>query len=382
MTVNSRLKGMVRIPDGSFLMGCHDFYPEERPVRLVRCGGFWMDEHAVTVAEYRRFVTATGYVTVAERAPDPAQYPAAAAAVLVPGSLVFAQPGGPVDLSDPRNWWSWVPGAWWRHPEGPESTLDGRDRHPVTQVAFDDAEAYAAWAGKELPSEVEWEFAARGGLEGVTYSWGDAFRPRGRVMANTWDGRFPWEYRGASGRPGTVPVKKYPPNGYGLYEMTGNVWEWTADSFALDPQADAPGCCGPGRRPPPDAHIPRRVVKGGSFLCAPNYCLRYRPAARQGQAVETSSSHLGFRCVIRGSSLPCGARSPQADGGEVGTDARRASPDVDAHDVIQVDGIPCDLGAAAGAKRTRRDLDRIPPRGAEPSAVGSDRDEGQRRGLD
>jgi formylglycine-generating enzyme len=325
MTLTGEFKDMTWIPGGTFLMGCDDFYPEEGPVHEASVGGFWMDEHAVTVAEYWRFVRATGHVTVAERALDPAQYPGAEPGVLVPGSLVFDPPAGRVDLRDPRHWWSWVPGAQWRHPEGPGSTASGRDRHPVTQVAYEDAAAFAAWAGKDLPSEAEWERAARGGLEGATYAWGDEFSPRGKTMANTWHGRFPWEDLKDARHRGTVPVKRFPPNGYGLYEMTGNVWEWTSDLFrprhrtpgppapghpARGPGGGSPGCCGPGDpragtpgpgrvQPPPGGPIPRRVVKGGSYLCAPDYCLRYRPAARQGQAVETSSTHLGFRCVIR-----------------------------------------------------------------------------------
>ena len=305
-----RFKDMVWVPEGTFLMGSADFYPEERPVHRVSVGGFWMDEHVVTVAEYRRLVRETGYLTVAERVPDPAHYPGAAPEVLVPGSLVFTQPGGPVDLGDPRNWWSWVPGAQWRHPEGPGSTVDGRDRHPVTHVAHEDAAAFAAWAGKALPSEAEWERAARGGIDGAVYCWGDELCPQGRVMANTWQGRFPWENLAAGGYRGTAPVKRFPPNGYGLFEMTGNVWEWTSDFFTPRHRDNAPACCVPHDprvetpehsydRAQPDAHIPRRVVKGGSFLCAPDYCLRYRPAARQGQAIETSSCHIGFRCVTR-----------------------------------------------------------------------------------
>ena len=311
MTQTGEFKGMAWIPDGTFLMGCADFYAEEGPVHEAGVSGFWMDEHAVTVAQYRRFVQATGHVTVAERPPDPAQYPGAEPGVLVPGSLVFDPPAGPVDLRDPRHWWSWVPGAQWRHPEGPGSTAGGRERHPVTHVAYEDAAAFAAWAGKVLPTEAEWERAARGGLEGAAYAWGDDFRPRGKVMANTWHGRFPWENLKDRSRRGTVAVKRFPPNGYGLFEMTGNVWEWTSDFFAhRHPGGGSPACCVP--RDPrvdtpehsyapqqPGGHIPRRVVKGGSYLCAPNYCLRYRPAARQGQAIETSTAHLGFRCVIR-----------------------------------------------------------------------------------
>ena len=310
MTQDKLLKDMVWVPGGTFLMGSDDFYPEEGPVHRVSVSGFWMDEHAVTVAEYRRFVSATGYVTTAERALDPAQYPGVAPELLVPGSLVFDQPDRPVDLRDPRNWWSWVPGAQWRHPEGPESTLRGRERHPVTHVAYEDAAAFAVWAGKALPSEAEWERAARGGLEGAVYCWGDVFQPRSRTMANTWQGRFPWENLKMDGFPGTTAVKRFPPNEYGLFEMTGNVWEWTSDFFNPRHPGSQPACCVPRDphvetpelshdRLAPDTHIPRRVVKGGSYLCAPNYCLRYRPAARQGQAVETSSTHIGFRCMIR-----------------------------------------------------------------------------------
>ncbi len=300
-------KNMVWVPGGTFLMGDDRFYPDEGPVRRVSVDGFWMDEHPVTNLEFQRFVRATGHVTVAERAPDPADYPGADPALLVPGSLVFHPTSGPVDLSDPRAWWSWVPGASWRHPRGPGSGLGGLERHPVVQVAYEDAAAYAAWAGKELPTEAEWERAARGGLEGAVYAWGDEFAPRGRIMANTWRGEFPWQNLAPGGRWGTTPVRSYAPNGYGLYDMTGNVWEWTADFYTPD-RGHAASCCVPHNprvaEPPPGESpeagaIPRRVVKGGSHLCAPNYCLRYRPAARQGEAVDTSTGHIGFRCIVR-----------------------------------------------------------------------------------
>jgi sulfatase modifying factor 1 len=231
--------------------------------------------------------------------------------LLHPGSLVFCQTTGPVDLRDVTQWWRYTPGADWRHPSGPGSTLGGLDRHPVTHVAAEDAGAYAAWAGKELPTEAEWEFAARGGLEGAVYTWGDDFAPKGRVMANTWQGEFPWQNLKTGRWLRTSPVKSFPPNGYGLYDMAGNAWEWTSDYFVAGPAAQAQhACCAP-RNPrvtsaedslvpgQPGGQIPRRVIKGGSHLCAPNYCLRYRPAARQSEAIDTSTSHLGFRCVIR-----------------------------------------------------------------------------------
>jgi formylglycine-generating enzyme required for sulfatase activity len=305
-------KNMVWVPGGEFMMGSDDFYPEERPVHPVSVDGFWMDEHPVTVAEFRRFVKATGYVTWAEVSPDPADYPGADQELLVPGSLVFSMTSGPVDLDDVRNWWAWVPGAQWRHPEGPQSTLHGRERHPVTHVAYRDAAAYAAWAGKEVPTEAEWERAARGGLGGKVFVWGDEFAPRGRMMANTWQGLFPWQNLEVDGFGGTSPVKSFPANGFGLFDMAGNVWEWTCDYFTPTHLAASPHpCCTPSnpRVTSPDqsyglgvpgADIPRRVTKGGSHLCAPNYCLRYRPAARQAEAVDTSTAHIGFRCVVRG----------------------------------------------------------------------------------
>ena len=276
-------------------MGSEGFYPEERPVHRVTVGSFWIDRHPVTVREFRRFVAETGYVTLAERPPDPADYPDADPGLLVPGSLVFRKSAGPVDLRDVRNWWEYVPGADWQHPEGPGSSVAGRHRHPVVQVAVEDAEAYAAWAGKSLPTEAEWEYAARGGLEGATFAWGEEFAPGGRMMANTWQGEFPWQNLRTDGYEGTSPVATFPPNGYGLYDMTGNVWEWTADFYDGDGAQHA--CCAPQVRP--GDHIPRRVIKGGSHLCAPNYCLRYRPAARQGEAIDTSTGHIGFRCVVR-----------------------------------------------------------------------------------
>ncbi len=305
-----QVKGMRWVPGGTFAMGSEGFYPEERPIHSVALDGFWVDEHPVTVAEFRRFVNATGYVTCAERHPDPADYPDADPALLVPGSLVFHTTTGPVDVRDFSQWWSWTPGALWRRPEGPESNVGGRELHPVVHVAPEDAEAYSAWVGKELPTEAQWEYAARGGLEGAVFTWGDDFAPRGRMMANTWQGEFPWQNLETDGYAGTSPVRRFPANGYGLYDMAGNVWEWTADYFTpRHPAQDAKSCCVPRNRryatveesraagAVPEA-IPRRVIKGGSHLCAPSYCLRYRPAARQGEAVDTSTSHIGFRCVL------------------------------------------------------------------------------------
>jgi formylglycine-generating enzyme len=300
--------GMRWIPGGEFLMGSEDFYPEERPVHRVGVDGFWMDESPVTAAEFRRFARQTGYATVAERPLDPTDYPGADPALLVPGALVFRSTRGPVDLRDYRNWWEYVPGAHWKRPGGRGTTINGRDRHPVTQVAYEDAEAYATWAGKELPTEAEWELAARGGLEGATFAWGDEDFPDGKAMANAWQGEFPWQNLKLDGYERTSPVASFPPNGYGLYDMTGNVWEWTTDFFAPHQvRGTEHPCCVP-RNPrvgaaasslAPGETIPRRVIKGGSHLCAPNYCLRYRPAARQGEAVDTATSHIGFRCVVR-----------------------------------------------------------------------------------
>jgi formylglycine-generating enzyme len=296
----------VWIEGGTFLMGSDEFYPEERPAHRVTVDGFWMDAHPVTAADFRRFVEATSYVTVAERTPDPAAYPGVDPALLVSGSLVFRRAPRPVPLDTPQRWWKYVPGASWREPEGPGSSLAGRDDHPVTQVAYEDAEAYARWAGAELPTEAEWEFAARGGLEGARYVWGDEFAPGGRLMANTWQGEFPWQNLGADGFEGTSPVGAFAPNGYGLYDMAGNVWEWTADVFAPHAAAVGKGCCIPRnpRMGATGAGIPSRVLKGGSHLCAPNYCLRYRPAARSAQAVDSSACHIGFRCIVRDPAQP------------------------------------------------------------------------------
>jgi formylglycine-generating enzyme len=289
---------MARIPAATFLMGSEDFYPEEQPVRRVEVDGFWMDEHPVTAAEFRRFVRETGYVTLAERPLDPADYPDADPELLVPGSLVFRQTDGPVPLDDVRNWWEYVPDASWKKPGGPGTTINGRDRHPVVQVAHEDAEAYAAWAGKELPTEVETECAARGGLEGAAFAWGEDHFPNGKPMANTWQGEFPWQNLMADGFAETSPVGSFAPNGFGLYDMCGNVWEWTSDWFTVDGEKERSPCCPPPALP--GERFPRKVIKGGSYLCAPNYCLRYRPAARQGETVDTSTGHIGFRCVVRG----------------------------------------------------------------------------------
>jgi len=301
-------KDMVWIPGGEFSMGSEDFYPEEKPVHRRTVEGFWIDQHPVTVAEFRRFVKATGYVTTAEIPPDPADFPDAPRELLVPGSLVFTPTDHPVPLDDFRAWWSWIPGAQWRHPEGPESTLNGREKHPVTQVSHADAAAYAEWADKALPTEAEWEYAARGGLDGATYAWGDELEPRGRLMANTWHGEFPWQYEPVDRFDRTSPVGTYPPNGYGLVDVCGNVWEWTDDAWTGNHagtvvEATTKSCCAPTNASfvaTPTSPTTPRVTKGGSHLCAPNYCLRYRPAARQQQTVDSATSHLGFRCVRRG----------------------------------------------------------------------------------
>jgi sulfatase modifying factor 1 len=305
-------EGMVWIPGGGFSMGAEDFYPEEQPVRRVAVDGFWMDPHTVTATQFRRFIRDTGYETVAERPLSADDYPDADPDLLVPGSLVFSKTAGPVDLSDNRHWWLYLPGASWRRPAGKGSTINGRDHHPVVHVAYEDVEAYADWAGKDLPTEAEWEFAARGGLEGAVFAWGDEHLPNGQPMANTWQGEFPWQNLNLDGYEGTSPVGCFPPNGYGLYDMTGNVWEWTIDYYSTRSQDEAQqACCVPtnprvskpdrsyANADQPGASIPRKVIKGGSHLCAPNYCLRYRPAARQPQMIDTGMAHLGFRCIVR-----------------------------------------------------------------------------------
>jgi len=301
--------GMSRIPGGAFTMGSNDHYPEEAPAHRVRVDPFWIDRYAVTNREFARFVEATGYVTLAERPANPADYPGAKPELLAPSSVMFRKAKERIDLTDHYNWWIYVAGADWRHPRGPGSTIKGLWKHPVVHVAFEDAEAYAAWAGKALPTEAEWEFAARGGLEGAEFTWGDEFTPGNRHMANTWQGEFPWQNLLQDGYEGTAPVGAFPPNGYGLYDMAGNVWEWTTDWYQ-DHGRIAKPCCTlenprggdpDASRDPrlPDVRIPRKVMKGGSHLCAPNYCRRYRPAARMPQGIDTSTCHLGFRCIVR-----------------------------------------------------------------------------------
>jgi formylglycine-generating enzyme required for sulfatase activity len=302
---------MVRIPGGTFRMGSDRHYPEEAPAHRVTVDGFLMDRTPVTNAAFARFVAETGHVTLAETAPEAADYPGALPEMLKPGSLVFVPPQGPVSLDDWGAWWAFVFGATWRTPLGPGSDLRGLEDHPVVHVAYEDALAYARWAGKDLPTEAEWEFAARGGLEGAAYAWGEELAPAGRHLANTWQGDFPFRNTKADGWLRTSPVTAFPPNGYGLLDMIGNVWEWTSDFWTERHPADAAKpCCIPhnprvlraaGTADPcqPEVDIPRKVLKGGSHLCAPNYCQRYRPAARHPEPVDTSTGHVGFRCVIR-----------------------------------------------------------------------------------
>jgi formylglycine-generating enzyme len=302
--------GMMWIPGGTFTMGSNRHYPEEAPAHRVAVDGFWMDPFPVTNAQFRHFVEATRHVTFAERVPDPADYPGARPEMLYAGSLVFTKPPVRVDLRDSRQWWSFARGAQWRHPRGASSTLADLDNHPVVHVTYGDAVAYATWAGKELPTEAEWEFAARGRLEGAEYAWGDELTPGGCHLANTWQGEFPWENGEGDGFEFTSPVDAFPPNVYGVHDMIGNTWEWTADWYRPRHSSDqVKACCIP-RNPrggkeeqsydPRDAAcIPRKVLKGGSHLCAPNYCRRYRPAARFPEPIDTSACHVGFRCVSR-----------------------------------------------------------------------------------
>ena len=307
----SRLHDMIAIPGGTFRMGSDKHYPEEAPSHLVTVDEFWMDHTPVTNRQFKEFVKVTCYVTFAEIPPDPKDYPGALPHMLYAGSLVFSPPRRPVDLRNWSEWWAFLKGADWRHPYGPKSNINGLDNHPVVHVAFADALAYAKWAGKDLPTEAEWEFAARGGLDGAEFAWGDEFMPDGKHMANTWQGEFPRQNLCADGFERTSPVVAFPTNGYGLHDMIGNVWERTTDWYSQTHDADAPkACCIPAnpRGGPeaasydsrqPNIKIPRKVLKGGSHLCAPNYCRRYRPAARHAEPVDTSTSHVGFRCIIR-----------------------------------------------------------------------------------
>ena len=303
--------GMVWIPTGAFTMGSDHHYPEEAPAHPVKLDGFWMDASPVTNAQFRHFVDATGYVTFCEIAPDPSQYPGADPEMLAAASVVFVPPPHAVDLRDPYRWWHFIAGADWRHPQGPDSSIEGLDNHPVVHVAFADVEAYATWAGKQIATEAEWEWAARGGGVESEYAWGSELAPDGKHLANTWQGEFPWQNLAQDGHVGTSPVGAYPSNPYGLWDMIGNVWEWSCDWYSrAHTQAAPKACCIPSNpRGPsldgsfdptqPAIRIPRRVMKGGSHLCAPNYCRRYRPAARMAQPVDTSTSHLGFRCIVR-----------------------------------------------------------------------------------
>jgi sulfatase modifying factor 1 len=307
-----RARDMIRVDGGTFRMGSDKHYPEEAPVHKVSVDGFWIDKTPVTNSQFAAFVEATKHVTTAEIKPKAKDYPGALPHMLYAGSLVFTPPGHPVDLRDWSQWWQFLKGADWRHPYGPESDLAGKDDHPVVHVSFDDARAYARWAGKDLPTEAEWEFAARGGLDGAEFAWGDEFTPGGRHMANTWQGDFPQHNRNDDGFERTSPVGSFPPNAFGLYDMIGNVWEWTKDWYSPKHEADKDkACCVPhnprGARKEdsydpcaPEVTIPRKVLKGGSHLCAPNYCRRYRPAARHAHPVDTSTSHIGIRCVVRG----------------------------------------------------------------------------------
>jgi len=302
---------LIWIPGGTFRMGSDHHYPEEAPAHRVTVDGFWMDRAPVTNARFRKFVEATGHVTFAEIVPRAQDYPGALPEMLYAGSLVFTPPSAEVPLGNAHIWWRFARGADWRHPYGEGSSIEGLDNHPVVHVTFGDAEAFAAWEGKVLPTEAEWEFAARGGLDGADYAWGDKRLPDNVHMANTWQGQFPWENLVQDGYRGTSPVEAFPANGYGLVDMIGNTWEWTTDWYTPKHPAEAVKTCCIPRNPrgapeadsydPGDPHvqIPRKVLKGGSHLCAPSYCRRYRPAARFPEPVDTSTCHVSFRCLAR-----------------------------------------------------------------------------------
>ncbi len=307
---------LVPIPAGTFLMGSHRHYPEEAPQHRVRIAAFQIERAPVTNRQFAVFVDETGYVTVAEQPLDIHEYSHMTAEQRAPGSLVFHESEGPLDLRNWRLWWEWRAGADWRHPFGAESNIDNRDDHPVVQVSYADASAYALWAGMRLPTETEWECAARGGADGLDFAWGNELHPNGQLLANTWQGSFPYRNDGALGWRGTSPIGSFTANGYGLYDMIGNVWEWTSSEFTAhhrdaaavravevetDDTADSGGCtCGPSDDPhsvaKPNPSI-RRVSKGGSHLCAPEYCQRYRPAARSPQTEDSATTNLGFRCA-------------------------------------------------------------------------------------
>jgi formylglycine-generating enzyme len=295
----TELDWMVWIGGKDFMMGSNHHYPEEAPAHQVTVGGFWIDPVPVTTAAFARFVEETNYVTVAERPGNVADYPGAKLEILEPSSIVFLRPSRTVDTSNLHNWWKHVRGANWRHPFGPQSSIEGFESHPVVHIAYEDAEAYCRWAGKQLPTEAEWECAARGGLDGADYAWGNEFEPEGRVMANTWQGEFPVRNSMKDGFEWTSPVGSFPPNGYGLFDMIGNVWEWTSDWYADRTQAPRSCCATINPQGGKGYYIPRKVMKGGSYLCSPDYCQRYRPAARMAQPIHTSTCHVGFRCIRR-----------------------------------------------------------------------------------
>jgi len=309
-------EGMVWIPAGEFVMGSaeRNAMRNEQPAHRVRLDGFFMDEHEVTNAEFAKFVEATGYKTVAETPPDweelkkqvPPGTPKPPDDVLVAGSLVFQGTSDPVELNDIGQWWAWTPGADWQHPEGPGSDISERADHPVVHIAFADAQAYAKWAGKRLPTEAEWEYAARGGLAQQRFAWGNkAPKETDGKIANIWQGEFPNKNTEADGWARTSPVKTYPANGYGLYDMAGNTWEWCADWYRADAYQKSPKLSENPQGPkdywdPNEPRVPKRVIRGGSFLCHVTYCESYRTAARRGTAIDTGASHIGFRCVRNG----------------------------------------------------------------------------------